>query len=140
MFNFSIYGKIFKSFTPIKIRYCIFNIFLVCLTVIPDFTDIYWREWYTDVNLAKNNVMVTLIKNWNIWLVQNKRSMHDTVIYDMGRFINNLSISSWENMRESISRPAELVILFCHHLEQRALKSAVTIEHKENSWFIFAQK
>ena len=36
-------------------------------------------------------------------------------------------------MRESISRPAELVILFCHHLEQRALKSAVTIEHKENS-------
>ena len=53
VFNFCIYAKIFKSFTPIKIRYCILNIFHVCLTVISDFADIYWKEWYTDVNLAK---------------------------------------------------------------------------------------
>ena len=57
LLEFSIYEKILKSFfTPLKIRYCILNIFQVCLTVIPDFAFIYWRGWYTDFKFAKNNV------------------------------------------------------------------------------------
>ena len=35
--------------------------------------------------------------------------------------------------RELISSPAELVISFCHHLEQRALKYPATTEYKGNS-------
>ena len=86
LLEFSIYGKILKSFfTPLKIRYCILNIFQVCLTVIPDFAFIYWRGWYTDVKLAKNNVRWHLSKTETstsqleivLWLVQNKWPMHN---------------------------------------------------------------
>ena len=35
--------------------------------------------------------------------------------------------------RELISSPAELVISFCHHLEQQALKYPATTEYKGNS-------
>ena len=63
VFNFSIYGKVFKSFTPIN---CIPDIFLICLTVILNYTDIYCREWCADVNLTEYHVMVTFIKQSKI--------------------------------------------------------------------------
>ena len=62
VFNFFIRGKIFKSFTPIKVRYSFLDGFHISLTVTPDFTDIYWREWYMDVNV-KGNIMVRFIKD-----------------------------------------------------------------------------
>ena len=37
-----------------------------------------------------------------------------------------------DNVKKWISGPAELVISFSHHLEQRALKYLVTTEHKRN--------
>ena len=55
------YRNIFKSFAPIKVKYCFLNIFHIYLTVIPDFMDIYVRQLYMDVNLTKDN-MVTFIK------------------------------------------------------------------------------
>ena len=61
--------------------------------------------------------------------------MHGIVIYDMGS-LSIICLDLADNVRELISWPAELVISFCHHLEQWALKSLVTFEHKGNSWFI----
>ena len=40
-----------------------------------------------------------------------------------------------DDVRVSISSPCNLVILFFHHLEQRALKLPVIIEQKGNSSF-----
>ena len=97
-FNFSIYGKIFKSFTLIKVRYCTLNIFHICLGC-------NFREWHANVNLTKNNILGTFLKNWNISisfiilnciLVSPREEINawPRVIYDMGRFINNLFIST----------------------------------------------
>ena len=41
-----------------------------------------------------------------------------------------------DNVREAISRPAELVMSPFHQFIQRALKSPVTIEQRGNSSFI----
>ena len=108
MLNFSIYEKSFKSFTPIKVRYSILNIFYIFLIVNPDFRDIYWREWYTVVNLTKDSIVVTLIKNlniksiiWNCLLVSKKEEINarHKVIYDMDMFINNLFTANCECKR-----------------------------------------
>ena len=42
-----------------------------------------------------------------------------------------------DDVREAISQPAELVILFFHQFVQRALKSRVTIEYRGNSSIIW---
>ena len=59
------------------------------------------------------------------WLVQNIKSIYA---------INWLYPA--DNVSESSSWPWKLMILFFHHLEQRALKPPVTTEHSGSSWFI----
>ena len=59
--------------------------------------------------------------------------MHGIELFTIWLDLSIICIYPADNLRESISCPAELVISFCHHLEQRALKSPVTTEHKGNS-------
>ena len=113
----------------------------ICLTVIPDVTDISWREWNTDVNLTKDNIMVTFIKGWNInsiiWnciLVRTKwkvNGWHFVMLLWVGLSI--ICLHPADDVRQSISWRVDWEI-FCHHFEQRALKSPVATEHKGNSW------
>ena len=128
MFNSFTYGKIFKTFTPVTVRYYFLDIFHICLTVIPDFTNIYWRHWYTGVNLTNDNITVTFIKDWDInsfeiifWLAQNKKSMHDIELFITRIVLSVICLYPADNVRELIFWLDELVISFCHHLEQRAL-------------------
>ena len=76
----------------------------ICFTVIPYFTDIFWWEWYTNVNLAIDNIVMTFVKNGNIntifWysvLVSTKYKINTRhwVIYNMCGFINDLRITCW---------------------------------------------
>ena len=131
MFNFSIYGKIFKTFTPVKVRYCCLDIFHICLTVIPNVIDISWMGWNADVNRTKDNIMVTFNKDWNInsiiWnciLVRTKWKVNawHFVIYNMLLWVglSIIRLHPADDVRESISWRVDLEI-FCHHLEQRAL-------------------
>ena len=83
-------------------------------------------------------VMVTFIKNWNInsiiiafWLVQNKRTMHDIELITIWAVLSIICFYPADNLRESIFWPAKLVISFCHHLEQQALKSLWQLNIKE---------
>ena len=70
------------------------------------------------------------------WLVQNKRSLHDIELFTIWVGLSVICLYPADNVTESISWPAKLVISFCHHLEQRALKSPVTVVHQENSWLV----
>ena len=42
------------------------NILNICFTVIPYFTDIFWWERYTDVNLAIDDIVMAFVKNGSI--------------------------------------------------------------------------
>ena len=68
------------------------------------------------------------------------RSMHD-LIFSTKVFITRVGLSiiclyPADDVRELISCPAELVMSFFHHLEHRALKSSLIIEHSGKSLFI----
>ena len=137
----------------IKTGYCFFDIFSICLAVIPYFVEINWWEGYANVNLTKNNIAMAFFKNRDInsmfrnyICISTKYKIDTWVIYNMSRFINNLWISSWWCKRVS-SWPTELVISFFHQFELRALKSPVIVEQIGISSFIllrskskFAQK
>ena len=137
MFNFSIYGKVFKSFTLIQVRYCILDICYIRLIVIPDFPDIYLRDQCMKSILSK--VMVTFIKDWNINSIIWNCVLVSTMYYIelfmtwVGLLIIWLyPVDIWE----SISLPVESVISFLY-VEHQALKSLVTSECKGNSWLVF---
>ena len=68
--------------------------------------------------------------------VQNIRSMHDTELFTKWVGLSKICVYPAEDVRESISSPGVLVISFFYQLEQRALKSLVTIEKIGNSSFI----
>ena len=59
--------------------------------------------------------------------------MHDIELFTIWVGLSTICLYPADNVRESISSPAELVISFCHHLEEPVLKSPVTIQHKGNS-------
>ena len=54
--------------------------------------------------------------------------MHDMELFTAWVGLSIISLHPIDNVEESISWPAELVILFCDHLEQRALTYPLTIE------------
>ena len=123
--TFCINQKIFKCFIPIKTGYCFFNIFSICLAVIPDFADIRWWERYANVNVTKNNIVMAFFKNRDTNSVfrnyicitaKYKIDAWYRVIYNMSNFINNLWISNWWCERESSSWSTELVLSFSTNL------------------------
>ena len=61
--------KDFVSFIPIKLRYCFHNIFNIYLTVIPNFTDIYWWQGYMNINLVLYDIVVAFVKNGNVFSI-----------------------------------------------------------------------
>ena len=94
--------KIFKRSIPIKIGCCFIYIFDFCFTVMPNFTDIYWRKKYPNINSTINYIMMIFLKNrnidsmiWNhifVWVKYKVYTRH-RIIYNMGWFINNWCIS-----------------------------------------------
>ena len=60
--------------------------------------------------------------------VQKIRSVHDIELFTTWVGLSIICLCPAVTLRESSSRPAELVISFFHHLELRALKSPVTTE------------
>ena len=144
--TFCINQKIFKCFIPIKTGYCFFNIFSICLAVIPYFADIMWWEGYTNVNLTKNIIVMAFFKyrdinsvfrNYICISTKYKIDAWHRVIYNMSRLISNLWISSWWCVRQSGSWPTELIISFFHRFKPRALKSPKIIEQIQISSFKF---
>ena len=80
------------------------NIFNISLLVIPDFTNIYWWEGNTNVNLIIHYIVMVFVKNWNIYTMfrnyilvdtKNKVNTRHGAIYGMNGFIYYLCISSW---------------------------------------------
>ena len=62
----------------------------VFFTVIPYFTDIFWWEGYTDVNLAIDDIVIAFVKNgsintifWNYTLVSTKYKINTRHIYNV---------------------------------------------------------
>ena len=56
--------------------------------------------------------------------------MHDIELFTTWISLSIICLYPADNLRDSINGPVEAVISFCHHLEQQALKSPVTVEHK----------
>ena len=55
-----------RVFPQLKFLIDFFNVLNICFTVIPYFTDIFWWEWYMDVNLAIDDIVMTFVKNGSI--------------------------------------------------------------------------
>ena len=51
-----------QEFSPIKVFNRFFNILNMCLTIIPYLTEIFWWEWYTDVDLDIDDIVMHLSK------------------------------------------------------------------------------
>ena len=62
-------------------------------------------------------------------------SMHDIELLITWVGLLIICLYPADDVRESISCPIELVMSFFHHLEHRALKSPVIIEHTGNSLY-----
>ena len=65
------------------------------------------------------------------WLVQNIRSVHNIKLFLTGVGLSIIFLYPADDVRESISRPVELVMSF-QQFVQEALKSPVTIEQIGN--------
>ena len=74
------------------------------------------------------------------WLVQNIRSIHDIELFITCVGLSMIFVCPADDVREAISRPAELVMSSFHQFVQRTLKSSVTIEHRGNSSFIWLRR
>ena len=74
------------------------------------------------------------------WLVQNIRSIHDIELFITCVGLSMIFVYPADDVREAISRPAELVMSSFHQFVQRTLKSSVTIEHRGNSSFIWLRR
>ena len=57
------------------------------------------------------------------WLVQNIRSIHDIELFITCVGLSMIFVYPADDVREAISRPAELVMSSFHQFVQRALKS-----------------
>ena len=64
------------------------------------------------------------------------RSMHDIELLITWVGLSIVCLYPADDVRESVSCPTELVMAFFHHLEHRALKSPIIVEHSGNSLFI----
>ena len=123
-------GAAWNFFFPLKIRCCFFDIFNIYLVVIPYFANVNWWERYTNVNLTKKNIMLTFYENRDTTpcleitfrLTQNLKLMHDIKLYITWVGFSIICEYQSEDMRESITWLAELVMLSFHQFEQRALK------------------
>ena len=71
------------------------------------------------------------------WLVQNIRSAHDIKLFITWAGLSMIYVHPADNVREAISRPAELKMLSFQQFVQGTLKSWVTIEQRGNSSFIW---
>ena len=69
------------------------------------------------------------------WLVQNIRSIHDIELFTKCVGLSSICVYPDDDVREAISRPAELVTPSFHQFVKQALKSPVSIEQRENSSF-----
>ena len=56
----------FKSFCPIKIWCGFLNILKTSFIIVPNLTSKDWWEWYTDVYLVLDNIMMEFIKTCSI--------------------------------------------------------------------------
>ena len=122
--NFWIYRKGFKIFSAIKFFNRFLKILNICFTAIPYFTEIFWWEWYTDVCLAIDVIVMTFVKNES-----KERSTHDIELF--------MTCAGLSMICVAISWPVELVMLPFHQFVQPALKSQVTAEQRGNSSFIW---
>ena len=61
------------------------------------------------------------------------RSMHNIELLITWVVLSIICLYPTDDVRETISCPAELVMSFFHHLAHRALKSPKIIEHDGNS-------
>ena len=115
----------------------LFSYFRYCFTVIPNFKDIYWRKRYPNINFTmtfiENRNIDYMIWNYIILCTKCKVYAWHRIIYNMSWFINNLSISWWGCEKVNFLDVSNIIF---HQLEQRALKSPVTMEHIGNSSFI----
>ena len=62
--------------------------------------------------------------------------MHDIELFTTWVGLSTIYAYPADDVREAISWPIVLVVSFFHQLEQRTLKSPVTMEHIRNSSFI----
>ena len=117
----------------------------ICFTLIPYFKDVFWWEWYTDVSLSMDDIVMTFVKNgsintifWNYILVSRKYKINTRhwVIYNICWLINDLCMSCWWCKRSYFSTSWISNDLFV----QPALKSTTTIEQRGNSPFFWLRR
>ena len=74
------------------------------------------------------------------WLVQNIRSIHDTELFITCVGLSIICVYPADDVREAISRPAELVMPSFPQFVQRALKSLGATKQRRNSSFIWLRR